>query len=48
MIVGVILKTVEAYSAFMQFRKEWYMPTKFILDARDIDSTLDYVVTDVP
>lgn len=48
MTVGVILKTVEAYAAFLTFRKQWYVPTKFILDSRDIDPSLGLIVSDVP
>lgn len=47
-MIGVILKTVDAYVSFLSFRKQWYVPTKFILDARDIDSSIDYVVSDMP
>lgn len=47
-MIGVILKTVDAYVSFLAFRKQWYVPTKFILDSRDIDSTVDYVISDIP
>ena len=48
MAIGVMLKSVEAYAAFLNFRKEWYVPTKFILDPRDIDLSLELIVTDTP
>lgn len=48
MIIGVILKSVEAYAAFLAFRKQWYIPTRFILDSRDIDSSLGLIVSDIP
>ena len=48
MKIGVILKTVEAYAAFLTFRKQWYVPTRFILDSRDIDESLELVISDVP
>lgn len=47
-MIGVILKTVEAYVTFLQFRKEWYVDTKLILDVRDIDDNLEYIVSDMP
>lgn len=47
-MVGVILKSMEAYSAFMTFRKEWYVPTKFIIDSQDIDSSVDLIISDMP
>lgn len=47
-MIGVILKSLEAYSAFMTFRKEWYVPTKFIIDTQDIDSSIDLIISDMP
>ncbi len=46
MTIGVILKTVEAYASFLAFRKQWYVPTKFIIDSRDIDPSLELIISD--
>jgi Mrp family chromosome partitioning ATPase len=46
--IGVILKTIDGFSSFMQFRKNWYVPTRLLVDARDIDSSIDLVVSDMP
>jgi len=45
-VIGVILKSLEAHTAFMTFRKQWYVETRFILDSREIDSDIDYIVSD--
>lgn len=47
-MIGVILKSIEAYTAFLAFRKQWYVPTQFIIDTRDIDNSLELIISDVP
>lgn len=47
-MIGVILKTLEAFTAFMTFRKQWFIPTKFLFDVQDIDDTMELIVSDTP
>lgn len=47
-MIGVILKTLEAFTAFIAFRKQWFIPTKFLFDVQDIDDTMELIISDTP